>query len=121
MKSLIIIFILTISLSSCQTEINAIFEITNNTENTIDSINIKSFDHGLNPIYLKLKPNESQTYSLNMSDLPKVDGDYLLTYKTNKINSERFGYFTNGYPLEDRTEIKIQKDTIIIDQIFDKY
>jgi hypothetical protein len=58
-----------------------------------------------------------------MSELPKVDGDYLLTFKRNQNNKQikRFGYFTNGYPLEEITKIQIEKDTVIIDQIFDDY
>ena len=58
-----------------------------------------------------------------MTNLPKVDGDYLLTFKKNQANKEikRFGYFTNGYPLEEITKIQIDKDTVLIDQIFDNY
>ena len=93
------------------------------TNQPIDSINVKSFDHEMNFNFIHLEPGESQTYWLDMKELPKVDGDYLLTFKRNQTNKEvkRFGYFMNGYPLEKITKIQIGKDTVIIDQIFDDY
>jgi hypothetical protein len=123
-KMRFIISILTlIGLNSCQSDIKARFEIVNETEQVIDSINIKSFDHQSHPNYLTLKPGETQTFWLIMTELPKVDGDYLLTYKDKQteLKSKRFGYFTNGYPMEDLTKIRIEKDTVIINQIFNKY
>ena len=110
-------------LSSCSSEIKAKFEIENKTNFIIDSINIKSFDHERKSQFIKLEPDQIETYWLDMTDLPKVDGDYLLTFKRNENSKElkRFGYFTNGYPLEKVTKIQIEKDTVIIDQIFDEY
>ncbi len=110
-------------LSSCSSEIKAKFEIENKTNFVIDSINIKSFDHERKSQFITLEPDQIETYWLDMTDLPKVDGDYLLTFKRNETSKElkRFGYFTNGYPLEKVTKIQIEKDTVIIDQIFDEY
>ena len=112
-----------ISLISCDNRIKAKFEIINQTDYILDSINIKSFRHKANSNYLKLEPGESQIYWLDMTDLPKGDGEYLLTLKGNSgsIKRKQFGYYTNGYPLEEVTIIKIRKDTIIINQIFDNY
>lgn len=123
MKNSIIILTLITSIVSCQNEINAKFEITNKTYNTLDSINIKSFDHKLNTNFLNLEQGETQIYFLDMTELPKVDGDYLLTFKENPTNTKlkRFGYFTNGYPSEEVTKIEIRKDTVIIEQQFDEY
>ena len=123
----ILLTILTlILLGSCQRnirDIKAKFEISNMTDQSIDSINIKPFDHESNSNFIHLEPGESQVYWLEMTELPKVDGDYLLTFKRNQNNKQikRFGYFTNGYPLEEITKIQIEKDTVIIDQIFDDY
>jgi len=110
-------------LSSCSSETKAKFEIENKTNFVIDSINIKSFDHERKSQFIKLEPDQIETYWLDMTELPKVDGDYLLTFKRNETSKElkRFGYFTNGYPLEKVTKIQIEKDTVIIDQIFDEY
>ncbi len=106
---------------SCQSRIKAKFEITNETEMLIDSINIKSFVHNSNPNLLKLESGQSQLYWLDMTNLPKVDGDYLLTYRDSILKTIRFGYFMNGFPMEKVTKIKIEKDTVIIDQIYDDY
>ncbi|MFH0894287.1 MAG: hypothetical protein V2A54_07615 [Bacteroidota bacterium] len=55
-------------------------------------------------------------YWSDMTDIAKTDGDYLLSFKSNnKVVKKRFGYFTNGYPLESLTKINIMKDTIIFD------
>ncbi len=116
----IVILLLVSSLISCQFENTAKFEISNLTDLNIDSINIKSSELEPTEFYLNLKPGEKTLYNFDMSDLPKVDGDYLLSYKIdNGIKQyERFGYFTNGYPLEEITKIYIKKDTVIIDQVF---
>lgn len=118
MRFLILVFSL-LMLISCQNENKAKFEISNNSGNTIDSISIKSFDHNLNTHYLKLKHGESQTYFLDMKDIPQVDGDYLLSFRiNNKVQKRRFGYFTNGSPLEQLTKIEIRKDTVIVNPFF---
>ena len=122
-KSYLFLLATLILLISCDSDIKAKFEITNQTNSVIDSVNIKSFDHLSNQSFITLKAGESKIYWLNMTNLPKVDGDYLLTFKKNQANKEikRFGYFTNGYPLEEITKIQIDKDTVLIDQIFDNY
>lgn len=124
MRTKIFITLITlISLTSCQDGIKAKFEITNQTKYRIDSIIIKSFDHSETKNYLTLEPGETKIYLLDMTNISKVDGDYLLKYKNEKtgVYRERFGYFTNGYPLEDVTIIKIKKDSVIIDQVFSEY
>tara|TARA_B100000965_G_C19346804_1_gene649935 strand:- start:257 stop:604 length:348 start_codon:yes stop_codon:yes gene_type:complete len=110
-------------LGSCQNEIIAKFEIKNMTNETIDSISIKSFDHQRNSEFIQLKSGESKSYWLDMTKLPKVDGEYLLTFRRNMTNKElkRFGYFTNGYPLEEVTNIQFKKDTILIKQVSNSY
>lgn len=108
-------------LTSCQNEIKAKFEITNRTNTVIDSINIKSNDHNNTSDFIKLEKDESKIYFMDMTDLPKVDGDYLLSFRpqnTGVVRFERFGYFTNGYPLEDVTKIIFETDTVIIDLIY---
>jgi len=120
MKRNIFIFLLVLLLISCQFDNTAKFEITNLTEFKVDSINIKSSDQEPTEFYLRLMPGEKAMYNLDMSDLPKVDGEYLLSYKIDNgiVEYERFGYFTNGYPLEEITNIFIDIDTVIIDQVF---
>lgn len=115
------ILFVVVSFCSCQSNLKAKFEITNETKILIDSINIKTFDHNANPKWIKLKSGQNQLYWLEMTNLPKVDGDYLLTYRDSILKTVRFGYFSNGFPLEKVTNIIIKKDTVIIDQIYDDY
>lgn len=83
-----------IPLNSCQSEIKVKFKITNLTSNNIDSISVNSFDHKRNSNFIKLESGKSQTYQLDMTELHKVDGDYLLTFKKNHLNKKtiEFGY-----------------------------
>jgi hypothetical protein len=70
---------------------------------------------------------ENQTYIRNLAKGQKVnkeiifnnvkgDGDYFLEiyHKEKIIQSKRFGYFTNGKPLNSSFEISIFKDTTLI-------
>lgn len=113
LKFAAIILILT-SVFSCQNFRKAKFEITNKTEGTIDSISISSFNHNFKTEYIKLEIGQSQTYWLDMNNLPEVDGSYRLTYKDSVINNKNFGYFSNGYPMKTVTNITFEKDTVII-------
>jgi hypothetical protein len=125
MKIFLNIFAITLIIVSCNYSVKAKFEITNKTNRVVDSIGINSSGHKENSNFITLKPEETKTYWLDMTDLPKIDGDYLLTFKGSEkyyTVYKRFGYFTNGYPLEEKTKIKIYNDTLIIfDQIFNKY
>ena len=119
-----LIIVATMLFISCDSDIRAKFEITNNSEFTIDSLNIKSFDHEQTSENISIKPNERKIYFMDMTNLPKVDGDYLLSFKRGKNGIKevkRFGYFTNGYQIEKLTKIKIESDTVIFDNIYYNY
>ncbi len=121
MKKIFAILMMTL-ISSCQSDIKAKFEITNGTKKSIDSINIKSTDHQKNSEFIVLEQGQLKNYWLDMNGIPKVDGDYLLSFKRNNTKKIiRFGYFTNGYPSEKVTKIRIEKDTVLIEQIFKDY
>ena len=52
-----------------------------------------------------------------MDFLPEVDGSYVLTYTRNgKRETEYFGYYTNGYPLNDGFTIIITNNMPIISE-----
>jgi hypothetical protein len=122
MKHIFLLVIPFLIFFSCNNEIIAKFEITNKTYTIIDSLNISSFDYQINKNYINLKPGETKEYFLDLTDLPKVDGDYFLRFiylDSNKKESERFGYYTNGYPLEKLIQIKISRDTIAYNSIIE--
>ena len=120
-QNIIGILIFTMILTSCSNKVVADFEIINNTEFNIDSLKIEPniCDVGK---YISLKKGEKAEYKSDMTTIAKTDGAYQISFLVNGINKTQvFGYYTNGYPLERITKIKIEKDTILIDQVFEKY
>ena len=106
-------------LTSCNKEVMANFEITNSTAIKIDSLKIEPnlISKGE---FISIKPNEKIKYKVDMSGIAKVDGSYTLSYwQDGKNFIKNFGYYTNGYPLEKKTKIKIEKDTVKFE--FGKY
>lgn len=88
------------------------FRIVNDLPYRIDSLVILP-NKDLNK-YISINPGEVKEYSCNMTGGAKVDGSYQLTFRANlKTRTEVFGYFTNGYPLEEMTTINIKPDTIL--------
>ena len=48
-----------------------------------------------------LRPNELVKLKLDMTGIPKIDGNYSIGYCINDSNVvHHFGYYTNGYPLK---------------------
>ncbi|WP_053971754.1 hypothetical protein [Mangrovimonas sp. ST2L15] len=120
-QNIIGILVFTLILTSCSNKVVADFEIMNNTEFNIDSLKIEPNISDVGK-YISLKEGEKAEYKSDMTTISKTDGAYQITFLVNGINKTQvFGYYTNGYPLEKITKIKIEKDTVLIDQVFDKY
>ena len=108
----IALFCVTILLS-CKNETIAKFEIVNTTNENIDSFYI--LPDNLKDNFISVAPNAKITYNINMTDLPKVDGSYQLSFKLKtKAVFIPFGYYSNGYPMESITRIIIHPDTVLI-------
>jgi hypothetical protein len=106
---------LTLIFYSCNSKVEAIFEIQNSTNQIIDSLTIQPDEKKDNKI--RIEPNSKVTLKTDMTKIQKVDGGYLLSFKSNNtLRILNFGYYSNGYPLESITRIKIHSDTIIIKQ-----
>ncbi len=120
-KNILGVLLITLNLISCDYETIADFEIKNNTGFKIDSLKIEP-NINKTQQYISLHKGDKIKYKCNMTSIPKVDGAYKISFLINgKYKSEIFGYYTNGSPLEKITKIKIERDTIIINQIFEKY
>jgi hypothetical protein len=100
---------------------NAIFEITNNTSEKIDSLFItNSHNDSVNLSHLYyLKPKETTKITIDMTNA-EGDGDYNLHFKSNhNWHIKRFGYFTNGSQTEKLITIQInENDSITINSVF---
>jgi hypothetical protein len=111
------ILLLCLTLSSCERSQYSNFEITNSTQEKIDSLKISTGTKTI--IYISLNPNETKEYKCDLSQMAKVDGDYELSYKINSVKRiKRFGYFTNGSPTGKLVKINIQNDTVLFKTLF---
>lgn len=87
----------------------------------IDSLKIESLSD-TNEKYISINPHETVNYELDMSGIAKTDGAYIISFKQkNKLNTQKFGYYSNGQPLEKLTRIYIEKDTLTFEVIPGKY
>lgn len=111
------LFVILISMVSCRDSGFAHFEITNNTNRPIDSLQVLP---DKNTRVLSILPGETREYISDMRGGAKTDGEYMLKFKTDSVvRTKRFGYYTNGYPIEESTKINIKADTILFDYILD--
>jgi hypothetical protein len=106
--------------ASCQNTVKSKFEIVNKSNQPIDSLSIEPNVSKVGK-YVSVNSGETKVYLTDMSNIPKIDGSYTLTFKKGAIQRiKRFGYYTNGYPSEKLTIINIEPDTIKFNFIISK-
>ncbi len=96
------------------------FKVFNNTKYILDSLMVSAT--GSNYLekskILRLEPNDSSSVFVNLSNVEKTDGNYLIEVNSNEIIKKRtFGYYSNGAPLSSVYEIHILQDTIQIKEV----
>lgn len=113
-KTLFYVAILfTILLQSCR-DPHVNFHIHNKTEDPIDNIILSATGRPNNDTF-NLASGNSIKYELTMSNIPKHDGNYIISYSRNgNTEYKNFGYYTNGYPLSDNYDLTIMSDTLYI-------
>jgi len=102
-------------LASCSG--NAKFEITNNSDFTIDSLCIKPSADSKQEI-ISIKKGETKKYTTDMSKIPSSDGHYTISYiftENNQSKIDSFGYYTSGRSMEKLTKIEIDNDSLYLD------
>lgn len=121
-QRLLTIGFLTILITSCEKETIGKFEIENQTNNMIDSLRIVPNGYE-SDYYISISPGEIKKYDCNMTDIGDADGEYKLDYKfdTSSFVSEIFGYYTNGYQIEEKIIIIIKTDSLIYDSQLKDY
>tara|TARA_R110002049_G_scaffold45917_5_gene133538 strand:+ start:282 stop:665 length:384 start_codon:yes stop_codon:yes gene_type:complete len=95
------------------------FTITNKSDFDIDSLCITPDSKQQ---LISIEKGKDIEFSTKMNEVT-YDGSYLISFKNsenNNIISKRFGYFTNGYQIEDAIKIMVLNDTIFIDSKFEK-
>lgn len=95
------------------------FTITNKSDFDIDSLSITPDSKQQ---LISIEKGKDIEFSTKMNEVTS-DGSYFISFKNsenNNIISKRFGYFTNGYQIEDAIKIMVLNDTIFIDSKFEK-
>ena len=58
--------------------------------------------------FLSCNKGPRMNYELSMVDIPKTDGSYEIEFLRNgQIEKKKFGYYTNGYPINEKFIIEI--------------
>ncbi|WP_282040660.1 hypothetical protein [Winogradskyella flava] len=112
-----IFFIITLTVIFSCSHNEGHFNISNESDFHIDSLSIAPDS---NKQIVTIKKGESLDLDIKMNEV-KSDGSYFISFKnsmTNEIVSKAFGYYTNGYQVEDKINIKILNDTILIKSKF---
>ncbi|MUU79666.1 hypothetical protein [Winogradskyella endarachnes] len=117
LKNIIVYSLALVLLLSCSFN-EGNFTVINKSDFKIDSLSIQpDSKHQM----FSLDKNESITVNTNMNSVD-IDGSYIISFKRdNKTMTEKqFGYYTNGYQIEDIINITVLNDTILINSKFDK-
>lgn len=95
-KQFFVIFIIIVGLYSCSDKVTAEFEIINNSSLKIDWLRIEP-NLKKDGKFISLDIYEEISYKIDMTNIKKSDGAYILSYKLNgEYKSKVFGYYTNG-------------------------
>ena len=114
MQFLSVYFFLIYFALSCSDSVNIKMKVKNDLQYNIEHMVLKTTG-GSELFYKDLLPNELIELRLDMTDIPKTDGHYIIGYCLKDSSVVRhFGYYTNGYPINNRFEIGIRVDTILI-------
>lgn len=86
-----------------------LFNVKNSTSNDIGMLNISLFNEKDIKIEANvIKQGQSAELFLEMKNASAVDGAYFLQYEKNgNIYEKEFGYYTNGFPLDEIVNIEI--------------
>jgi len=98
---------------SCDNRYGVEFIIHNESTVTIDSVRVSTSDKQLTIKLTKIQKGQMKADFLDMRDIIKADGHYFVEINTpglTKVNN--IGYYTNGYPLDEKFDIYFADDTI---------
>ena len=109
-----LIITLVCGLISCNNKPSIKFEVTNKSIDLIKNVQI-SCTGCQNIETLEFNDKNRIKYRLDMSSIPKTDGNYkIVFYRDGETESKAFGYYTNGHPINSKYEILILEKNIEI-------
>ena len=90
------------------------FEVVNRLPDQLDSVRVCAGDYSCSS-FVSLPAGEKKSIALDLSEIPKVDGHYVLTYQVTPDGAIQrdFGYYTHGFPLEKWIGVEIHEDTVL--------
>lgn len=92
---------------SCNNDSSVEFEVFNRSTDALKNVQI-SCTGCKNKKYIELENEDWIKFTLDMSGIPKSDGNYTIEFKRKgKKESKGFGYYTNGYPINNKYKIVI--------------
>ncbi|MDH7444994.1 hypothetical protein [Aquimarina sp. 2201CG14-23] len=116
--SKIIMIVLCATINSCtffnKEEIQ--FEIINNSDFALKNVKVSTSEKLTTQKFDSIEPKENIVDFLSMKNNTQ-DGSYTIEFTRINNNKEenKYGYYTNGTPLEDSIKFNIQNDTIIVE------
>ena len=109
-----ILVIVSIGFVSCSIGPTLNFELQNKSSNSISKIRI-SPTGSQHVDTIEFFNDREIKYKLDMSGVSKTDGDYEISFERDgKRESKRFGYYTNGYPINKKYSIEILDNQVVI-------
>lgn len=112
----LILIILVLSLVSCKSEPAIEFIINNESTTIIDSVTVTTSDNRSTIKLYNIKPGQGKKERLSMRETLKGDGNYHVEINTSGVTqSDNFGYYTNGAPIEENICIHYFNDSINYD------
>jgi len=115
MRKFIILIICSLVLTSCNlfegTGVD--FEIKNNTDRTLNKVQIKTTDGSKTSVFNKVEPGKSVSGFLKMEN-DKNDGSYILEFERGNEEKEKFinEYFSNGTAMSHIIIFEVEADTV---------
>lgn|SRR5690554_3260278 len=117
MKKSFLVLCLIFILVSCNSGKNGIdVEIKNSSEVPVNDAVFFTFGNS-KLFFDKIEPNQKITKFFDMTDTPKSDGSYTLTF-TDKNGKKQLiggGYYTNGGSLDRKVIYEITNDTVLVE------
>ena len=108
-----LLIILIITSASCGNRHGVEFIIHNNSNIKIDSIRVSSSDKRTTIKFVNIEKGATKQEFLDMGEVVKADGNYIVELSTLGIaKNKSIGYYTNGYPSEEKIDIYFEGDTI---------
>ena len=120
MRQISIVILLVTLICSCKNGLfdgkpDIVIELINNSDDTLKNVHLSTTEKVNSAIIEVIYPTQKKTISFSMAN-NRTDGSYTLSYTkdSNKMDSLKTGYYTNGFPMNKKISYQIENDTTIV-------